>query len=317
MAGKINADIQTKGSYQAVEEKRYNALDTRGTMAVSDFSYLSSDIPQGVKIMQAKADFTPERVNLSQFHSRLGESPVQATGFMSNYMNYLLTDTETLKGQLNLNSEKFNVNEWMSSAEDTASSEPAVIELPKNIDFTMSVTAAEVLYDDLDLKEVRGNMVLRDGILKFSDAEMQTLGGKITLNGNYDPTDLAAPKFDFDLNLADISIPQAFQSFNTIKAFAPIAQNLTGLFNSTIKFSGNLGQDMMPILSSLDGNGLLKIAETALQDSKILEGITRLTKLSDTNSLLLKNLLISITIDKGVMNVSIPPRNCILMSFAL
>ncbi|MDI1321525.1 MAG: AsmA-like C-terminal region-containing protein [Algoriphagus sp.] len=303
MAGKINADIQTKGSYQAIEEKRYNALDTRGTMAVSDFSYLSSGFPQGVKIMQAKADFTPERVNLSQFNSRLGESPVQATGFMSNYMNYLLTDTETLKGQLNLNSEKFNVNEWMSSAEDTTSSEPAVIELPKNIDFTMSVTSAEVLYDDLDLKDVRGNMILRDGILKFSDAEMQTLGGKITLNGNYDPTDLAAPKFDFSLNLADISISQAFQSFNTIKTFAPIAQHLTGLFNSTIKFSGKLGQDMMPILSSLDGNGLLKIAETALQDSKILDGITRLTKLSDANALLLKNLLISITIDEGVMNV--------------
>lgn len=304
MAGKINADIQTKGSYKAVEEKRYNALDTRGAMAVSDFFYVSSNFPQGVKIMQAKADFTPERVNLSQFDSRLGESPLQATGFFSNYMNYLLSDTETLKGQLSLNSSRFNVNEWMSSSsEDTTSTEPAVIELPKNIDFTMSMTASEVIYDDLDLKDVRGNMILRDGILKFSDAAMQTLGGQISLDGTYDPTDLTAPKFDFNLNLADISIPQAFQSFNTVKAFAPIAQNLTGIFNSTINFSGNLGQDMMPILSSLDGNGLVKIVETALQDSKILEGITKLTKLSDTNTLLLKNLLISITIDEGVMNV--------------
>lgn len=303
MAGKINADIQTKGSYKAVEEKRYNILDTRGSMEVSDFSYVSSDFPQVVKIMQAKADFTPERVNLSQFDSRLGESPVQATGYFSNYMNYLLSETETLKGQLNLNSSRFNVNEWMSSAEDTTGSEAEAVALPKNIDFTMSVTSAEVLYDDLELKDVRGNMVLRDGILNFSDAAMQTLGGQISLDGSYDPTDLASPKFDFNLSLADISIPQAFQSFNTIKAFAPIAQNLTGLFNSTIKFSGNLGQDMMPILSSLDGSGLVKIAQTALQDSKILEGITKLTKLSDTNSLLLKNLLISITIDEGVMNV--------------
>ena len=303
IAGKINADIQTKGSYKAVEEKRYNALDTRGTMAVSDFSYFSSDFPQGVKIIQAKADFTPERVNLSQFDSRLGESPVQATGFFSNYMNYLLSENETLKGQLSLNSSRFNMNEWMSSTEDTTSSEPEVIALPKNIDFAMSVTAGEVLYDNLDLKDVRGNLVLRDGVLKFSDATMQTLGGQISLDGSYDPTDLASPQFDVSLNLADISIPQAFQSFNTVKSFAPIAQNLTGLFNSTINFSGNLGQDMMPILSSLDGKGLVKIAQTALQDSKILEGIAKLTKLNDTNTLLLKNLLISITINEGVMNV--------------
>lgn len=304
MVGKISADIQTKGSYQAVEEKRYGALDTRGTMAVSDFSFLSSDFPQEIKIMQAKADFTPERVNLSQFDSRLGESPMQASGYLSNYMNYLLSENETLKGQLSLNSSRFNVNEWMSSStEDTTSSEAEVIALPKNIDFAMSMTASEVLYDDLDLKDVRGNMILRDGILTFSNAAMKTLGGQISLDGSYDPTDLADPKFDFNLNLAEISIPEAFKSFNTVQAFAPIAQNLRGFFNSTINFSGSLGQDMMPVLSSLDGKGLVKIAETALQDSKILEGITKLTKLSDTNTLLLKNLLISITIDEGVMTV--------------
>lgn len=303
MSGKVNANIQTKGSYEAVKEKRYNALDTRGTMAVSNFSYLSSDFPQGVKILQAKADFTPERVNLSEFESRLGESPVQATGFLSNYMNYILGENETLKGQLSLNSSKFNVNEWMSSSVDTTSSESEVLSLPKNIDFAMSVSAGEVLYDNLELKNVRGNMILRDGILTFSDAAMQTLGGEISLDGSYDPTDLADPKFDFNLNLADISIPQAFQSFTTIQAFAPIAQNLKGLFNSSLNFSGSLGQNMMPILSSLDGKGLVKIAQTALQDSKILEQITKLTKLNDANTLLLKNLLISITINEGVMNV--------------
>ncbi len=304
LAGKIDADIQTKGSYQAIEEGRYNTLDTRGNMAVSDFSFTSSDYPQGVRIIQAKADFTPERVNLTSFDSRLGESPVQATGFLSNYMNYILQENATLKGQLNLNSSKFNVNEWMTeSADTTAGSPQTVIELPQNIDFSMSVTAAQVLYDNLTLNDIKGNMTLKDGILRFSDASMRTLDGQVTLNGTYDPRDLAVPKFNFSLNLSNISIAKAFESFNTVKAFAPIAQHLTGLFNTTVSFSGNLGQDMMPILSSLDGSGLLRVAEAALKDSKILGGITSLTKLKDTNSIQLRNIAIPIVINNGVMEV--------------
>ncbi|REG83591.1 AsmA-like C-terminal region-containing protein [Algoriphagus antarcticus] len=305
MEGRIQADINTKGSYAAVEAKQYNQLETRGSMDISNFKYSSTDIPQGIQIAKAKAEFTPERINLTEFDSKIGESPLQATGSLSNYMEYFLGENGTLKGQLTMNSTRFNVNEWMSedASADTTSTELSVIELPKNIDFNMSVAANEVLYDNLNLKEVKGNMSLKDGVLSFSDASMKTMGGMIALDGKYDPSDLTAPAFNFNLNIAELSISEAFKSFNTIKAFAPIAQNLTGKFNSNLNFSGKLGQDMMPLLASLDGKGLLKVAETALKDSKILEGITSLTKLKDVNTLQLKNVSIPITIENGVMDV--------------
>ncbi|MBN3581571.1 hypothetical protein JYB64_04180 [Algoriphagus aestuarii] len=305
MEGRIQADILTKGSYAAVEAGKYQQLETKGKMEVDNFKYTSTDVPQGVEISRAIAEFSPTSINLTQFDSKLGESPVQAKGTLTNYMDYFLGENGTLKGQLVLNSTKFNVNEWMSedASTDTSSSEMTVIELPENIDFTMSVAANEVIYDNMNLKEVKGNMTLRNGVLSFNDASMKTLGGSIGIQGSYDPRDISAPKFNFDLNIADLSIAEAFKTFNTVKAFAPIAQNLTGKFNSTLSFSGNLGQDMMPLLASLDGNGLLKIAETALRDSKILESITTLTKLKDANTLSLKNINIPISIENGVMDV--------------
>jgi len=305
MEGRIQANINTKGSYAAVEAKNYNQLETRGSMDVSNFKYSSTDVPQGVQITKAKAEFTPERIALTEFDSRIGESPLQATGSLTNYMDYFLNENGTLKGQLALNSSRFNVNEWMSedTSADTANAELSVIELPANIDFNMTVAANEVLYDDMNLKDVKGNMALKEGVLTFSDASMKTMGGTIALNGKYDSRDLTAPLFNFNLNIAELSIAEAFKSFNTVKAFAPIAQNLTGKFNSNLNFSGKLGQDMMPLLSSLTGEGLLKVAETALKDSKILEGITNLTKLKDVNTLQLKNISIPISIDNGVMDV--------------
>ena len=303
MEGKVMADIQTKGSYQDVEAGRYNRLDTRGTANMSNFYFTSADLPQGIRIHQADADFSPDRINLTKFDSRIGESPLLASGFLSNYVNYILKDDETLKGQLSLTSSKFNVNEWMTDTGSTESTALTVIELPKNIDFNMSVAAAEVLYDNLVLKEIQGSLALKEGVLSFKDASMSTLGGKVIMNGSYDPRDFTAPKFDFSLNLANLSIPQAFQSFNTVKAFVPIAQHLTGNFNTDLDFSGILGQDMMPILSSLDLKGLLKVTEASFQNSTLLQGITSLTKLNDTNTLQFKNLSIPIEINQGVMDV--------------
>ncbi|MFT5771782.1 MAG: hypothetical protein ACI9ZX_001180 [Algoriphagus sp.] len=302
--GKIQADLQTKGSYAAVEAKKYNQLETRGTLAVDQFKFSSTEVPQGVEISKARASFSPDRIDLIEFDSRLGQSPVQASGTLSNYMNYFLTDEGTLQGQLTVKSPRFNANEWMteSATTDTTSS-LSVIELPKNIDFTIAATANEVLYEKMTLKDIQGKIMLRDGVLTFSEASMKTLGGTIGLDGSYDPRDLSNPIFDFDLDIADLSIAESFMAFNTIKAFAPIAQNLTGKFNTNLKLSGKLGQDMMPILASLDAKGLLKVAETALRDSKILEGITNLTRLKDINTLQFKNVVIPISIENGVMDV--------------
>ena len=304
LEGKVKTDLSTKGSYAAVESKRYDQLTNRGTLELNSFKLISADVPQGIQIKNAKAEFSPEKIILSEFDATLGESPLQATGTLSNYMDYFLNQNGVLKGQLNLSSQKFNVNEWMVETEpNSTSTSMTVIELPTNIDFSMGVEANEVLYDNLNLKEVKGQLVLRDGVLNFSDASMKALGGTIGMNGTYDPRDLVAPKFNFNLQVINLSIAEAFSKFNTVKAFAPIAENLTGRFNTNLRFSGNLGQDMMPILSTMNANGLLQTAQTALKDSKILQGITNLTKLQDTNTLEFKNLAIPISIENGLMDV--------------
>ncbi|GAB2619683.1 AsmA-like C-terminal region-containing protein [Belliella aquatica] len=303
MEGKIIADLKSKGSYKDVEEGRFNRLDTRGEMLVQKFYYTSTDLPQGIRINDAKADFTPERINLTKFDARVGESPLTASGFLSNYMNYFLKDDETLKGQLALQSPKFNVNQWMVESGDSEDSELTVIELPKNIDFTMDIAANEVLYDNLNLKQVKGSMTLREGILTFREASMATLGGQVVMNGSYDPRDLTAPKFDLNFNVIDLSIAEAFNSLNTVKVLAPVAQHLTGKFSTKFDFAGLLGQDMMPILASLDGKGILRILDAALKDSPVLKGVTSLTKLNDTNTIQFKNLNLPIDIEDGMLSL--------------
>ncbi len=304
LEGLIKADLQSSGSYADVEKERYDRLQASGTMDIRDLFFSSTEYPQGVRILEAHGDFNPQRANLTQFRSQLGKSPLEATGFLSNYMDYLLSDKGVLKGQLALKSTRFDVNEWMSSSDaSTDSTELEVIPLPENIDFSMSMVADEVIYENLNLKEVSGNMILRNGVLSFSETGMKTLDGRIKLNGNYDPRNLAAPLFDFTMDISELSIAKAFQSLETVKAFAPIASEITGKVSTNISFSGLLSQNMMPVLSSIDVQGILKVAEAALKDSKILSEITSLTRLKDANLIQLRNLSIPIVIEDGRIEV--------------
>ena len=301
MEGKIQADLNSRGSYEDLSKERYDRLDTKGEILLTSFSLSSPELPQAVQIQKAQADFNSDKIQLNSFDGKLGESSVKASGYLSNYMNYLFKDTGVLRGQLMLSSPRFNVNEWMQSEEPSAPL--TVIELPRNIDFTANVEAKEVLYDNLNLKEVEGSLQLKDGIMSFRNASMAALGGNIVINGSYDPRDLAKPKFDLALGLNNLSIAQAYQSLNTVKAFAPVAEHLTGSFNSNLSFSGILGQDMMPILSSLDALGILRVAEAAYRDSRLLQGITSLTKLKDGNTIQFKNVSVPIEIHQGLLTV--------------
>jgi hypothetical protein len=76
-----------------------------------------------------------------------------------------------------------------------------------------------------------------------------------------------------------------------------------GKFGTDFKINGELGQNMMPKLNTVNGSGLIKIAEAAVKQSKVISGITSLTKLSDTDEVTLKNVLMSATINDGKLTV--------------
>ncbi len=307
LEGNVKADIDSKGSYADLEANRFDRITTVGNVEIKDFYYADNDLPQGIRIRNASSDFSPAAINLTKFEARFGESPVNATGNLSNYMNYMFGDgNEVLRGNLNIQSSRFNVNEWMVRGESTSdTSTLEVIELPRTIDFTMSVQADEVLYDNLLLRNAKGTMNLSDGVLSFSNLGTEALGGNFAFSGSYDSRDISQPKFDFVFDVKSLSIQESFKTFNTIKVFAPVAQHITGNFTTRFSLAGELGQDMMPVMSSLDGKGLINLAETAIRDSQLIRGITNLTGLNDTGTINLRPFTLRLDIEDGMLRV--PP----------
>ncbi|WPP48041.1 AsmA family protein [Catalinimonas niigatensis] len=303
LAGIITAKVSSQGKMSDVEAENYQALQTSGAMEIKDFSYVAEDFPQGFTISNAKGDFDPQKITLSNFDGAAGSTDLRMNGYLANYIAYIFGENETLKGEMALKSGKMNLNEFMTEdteavPEDTAAA-LEVVEIPKDIDFVFTSNIAEVLYDDLVLNNFKGNLIVRDGVLRMDQLGFNTLGGQFAMNGAYDTRDMQKPAFDFNLDITDLAISEAYKNFNTVQALAPIAKDMEGKFSTDFQIAGLLLPDMSPDMNTLDGKGILSIADAAVKDSKVVEAITKVSKLSNTDGITLKDVKVRAEVKNG------------------
>jgi hypothetical protein len=309
LEGKLIADFETKGIMSDVEAGKYDKTSTTGTMGVNALKYLSTDLPQGMTISNANFSFNPQKMEIQNMKGTVGKSDMNITGYVSNYMGYLFSNNKSvLEGKMNFSSNKFDVNEWMTddttqAPAGTPPAEEAVFEVPKDLDFLMATNIKTVLYDNMTMDNMTGNVIMKDGIARMEGLSFNTLGGKIIVSGAYNTKDLAHPLFNMDLDMQEIGFKKAYETFNTMKKFAPVAKLIDGNFSTKMKMNGELGKDMMPLYNTMTGSGALKIAEAALKGNKALAGISALTKLNDLDPLALKNILVNYHIADGKLAV--------------
>lgn len=306
MAGLIKGNFETHGKMSDLDAERYDKMPTSGAVTVNNFRFTSTDLPQGFTINNASAAFNPDKLILKTFEGSIGKSPIKVDGYLSNYIAYIFKD-DVIKGVMNFSSDRFDLNEWMTDEENTATEgeeEPLeVLPVPANIDFVLKSTLKEVLYDNLVLSDMSGDIIVKDGWVRMSGLKFKTLGGRFAMNGSYDPRIMDAPLFDFDMKIEELPIRSAYEHFNTIKVIAPIAQHINGTFSTDFNIKGKLNKEMSPVYSSLIGGGLVKVGRAAIVDSKVLNMVSSTTSLSNTSEVQLKDLILKAEIKDNKLMV--------------
>src|SRR5687768_10759093 len=116
LAGKVKADIQTKGNYAALEAEKYDRLPTSGTASVQGFKYATTDLPP-VTLTEASMVFDPKKISLKKMNGTIGKSDFNVTGSVLNYLGYVFGENEVVKGNVNFTSNLLDLNEFMSGEE--------------------------------------------------------------------------------------------------------------------------------------------------------------------------------------------------------
>jgi uncharacterized protein involved in outer membrane biogenesis len=312
--GKLKADVHLNGRMSSLEKEDYEAFKAEGTLSLLDMLYKSKDLSNYVSIQEMLFRFSPKNLSLEKLNAKTGRSDFQMTGAIDNYMGYIFRD-ELLKGAFNFTSSNLDLDELMNivpatettetkpeeATASTESSEPVLI--PNNVDFALKTSIGNMKYNGIEIKNVNGNVKMKEEVAQLEGLSMNAMGGAIGLKGSYDTRDHSKPKIDFAYTLKDVDIQQLANNFLTIEKLAPIAKYAKGKVSSSFEMKSDLTANLDPIYSSLNGFGDLATSTVTVSGFKPMEKMSEVLNISKLSTQTIKDLKAKFQFADGKLNV--------------
>lgn len=229
-----------------------------------------------LKNFESKGTISADAVTLQNIELRLDESNIKGTGDFSNVHNYLYSD-EPLRGKANLSVDKIDFNQYLSDSEQSSGSdsEIEIIKVPKDLDLSVLLSAGQIIYDKYDLRRNEASLALQDESVTLNYYRTETLGGGVSLAGNYNSKGLEKPAFDLRYDIKEMDFQQAFKKSISIQTLAPIIEYIKGTFNSDMKINGVFGKNMTPEFSDISADGFLETIEGVIEGFPALETVAQ------------------------------------------
>lgn len=295
IGGLVIADMQAKGRLSALDSKRFSDFVATGAIVAQDVTYATPSMTEKVVVRSANLSFSPQTAVLSNLAVALGRSDVQGEGRLDNIIAYVLTDRE-LQGTLTLTSTYFNLNPWLgldgrAEPGGEGAAQPAGTaqtdrnpDLPDKIDFTMAGRFAEVVYDNITLRNVQGTLLLKNKVLTMQNTRMDMLGGSMQMSGTYDTRIPERPRSSFAMVVRNFGIAESFDAFTTLQAFTPFLAYMKGSFDASASVETELTSDLEPVLPSLESVGNVLLERLRIEGFKPFSQIASALNISALNN---------------------------------
>ncbi|MBQ3151890.1 MAG: AsmA family protein [Bacteroidaceae bacterium] len=308
--GVVDADMSINGCLSYIQKELYDRMQASGKINLANMNLQMKDIPD-VNIKKSTFSFTPRYLELSETTVNIGENDLTFDSRFENYMGYVLKGT-TLKGTLNIASNKFNLNDFMSgdtvavAETETAAADSVatagIIQIPDNIDFRMQVKMKEVLMNKMKFSNINGLLIVKDSKADMQNLSLNTMDGTVVVNGSYATPKNSQPRLDAGFSLNSIGFAAAYRDLDMIQKLAPIFNSLKGDFSGSVKISTLLDENMSPVINTLNGSGSLSTKDLSLSGVKAIDMVADIVKKPSLKQAKVKDMKIDFTIADGRIN---------------
>jgi hypothetical protein len=271
------------GTMSMIKEQKYEQFKADGSISLSGFQFKSPSLKQGAEIRKASMLFSPKFVELTAFDMQIGKTDIHMKGKLTNFIPYALKK-ETIHGNLDYTSTLVDVNELMGPPAKVDTSKKvdttrlSTVEVPKNIDFTLTSRINKLVYDKLEITNIAGTIKVIDGKVTMDKVFMNLLQGSMTMSGEYNTQDMKKPFANLDFDMKNIDIPSSYSAFNTVQKMAPLAEHSQGKISLNLTLKTLIDTHLSPILNTMNGNGKLSSKEIEISNSKAFAKIADAVK---------------------------------------
>jgi len=289
--GYIEADLNLKGKKSDFSNEKFVNTNNTGRLKFKDISVQFPTFPHSFLLKEGQFEFSDNQTNFNNFNFAYGESNLMANGKFDNLISYVLSPNKILKGELDLESEYLNFNEFIPSfdaksdpdydaklIDTTSTATYGVFEVPHHVDLSAKISAKNILYDSLSLKNLSASIQIANDSLFIKNSKFEMIDSKTSLSGFYTNNSRTEADFGIKIDIDNFDIKRAYNDIYLFREMVTAAATAEGISSVNYDLNGKLDAEMYPILPSLEGQGVLKIKKAKIQGYKLFGAISKATK---------------------------------------
>ncbi|MCX6267494.1 MAG: AsmA family protein [Bacteroidetes bacterium] len=282
--GFIETNLSLNGKQRDATTGNIEMLRNSGTLKLRNIKMSSDDYPQPFIIRSGDFRFDQNKIWFDNFLATYGRSDFRLKGFMTNTINYVLSQGGTLTGDFQLNSDFIDVDEFKAFASsDTPTtakntSQTGVVIIPRDLDIDFRAAVKKTSFEGLNIKDLTGEIDLKDGIMVLKGASFSLIDCKVNMDATYGSVTPVKGFFDFHIKADDFDIKRAYNEIAMIREMASSAEKAEGIVSLDYQVKGMLNADLFPVMPSLEGGGIVSIKKVKVYGLKLFNDISKGTQ---------------------------------------
>ncbi|MBF0586145.1 AsmA family protein [Prosthecochloris sp. N3] len=298
LAGDMRMDLRVRAPLQELLEGRGNAILADGVVDVSDVRLASGQFRPSISVNQARVRLSPSAIVLESSDVVAGKSDFSLKGRLTGYSGYLFGDRD-LEGSFSLASGTLVLDEFENLEE-----EKGPLLLPSRVSIAMDAVVGRAVLNDMEFRDVRGGVSLKDEKISLTGMTASTLGGKVNLKGYYSSKG-GTPETWFSADASEVNVVTSYQSVPLLQKVAPVAEYSRGDVSAELDMNMMLDDAFQPVLETLTGKGSVSTTGLKVENFPPLNRLGLLLDMTLLDTIDIADVSIDFAVDDG--RVSTPP----------
>lgn len=302
--------------------------DVKGSVKSKSARLFTPYFPLRNRLSNVDIEFTTDSVAFNNIRYKVGRSDFKVTGAISNIKNALSgRKGQPLKMSFMMRSDTIDVNQIAeavfagaayseSSAKSTLdmsdieneemlentietqaeNAQTGALLVPMNIDALLRVSAKNVIYSDMLMHGMSGNVQIYRGSLRFDHLRASTDMGSVNLSALYSAPTKKDMNFGFGLEIKDFYIDRFLDFVPAVDSIMPLMRDIKGIINADIAATVDVDTTMNLVIPSL--NAAIKIAgdSLVLMDAETFKAVSKWLLFKDKQKNMIDNMTVEVLV---------------------
>lgn len=311
--------------------------ELRGSLSTNHARLLTPIFPLNNRFSLLDLRFNNDTVNISNISLLTGRSDITISGLVTNVRRALTSEThDTLKVNLSFLSDTVDINELSAGAftgasyadrrrhgkinilatdndedlearinslskEGPGSSSPLLI--PVNIDANLKIAANNVLYGDLAIQNMGGDILVYDGGVNLHKINATSDAGKLSISALYSAPKPENMHFGFGMELKDFNIGKFVKLVPAIDSIIPLMHDFSGTIGADLAATCRIDSGMNIMLPTLNAAIRINGDNLAFINPRTYRTLGKWLGFKNKADNTIRQMNVEMTVEDGIMRV--------------